>query len=64
MCHAQTNVSALQKPRHWIGFSSFCLEVIPRLWFSTILAGIAAALVGTMEEVEEHDIDGAWAEGS
>ena len=59
MCHAQTHISALQKPLHWIGLSSICLEVIPWLWFSTLLASIAAALVGTTVVVEEHDIDGA-----
>ena len=64
MCHVQTNISALQIPLDWIGFSSIRLEVIPRLWFSTVLASIAAALVGTTVVVEEHDIDGAWAEGS
>ena len=64
VCHAQTHVSALQEPLHWIGFSSFRLEVVLRLRLFAVLAGIAAALVGTTEEVEEHDIDGAWAECS
>ena len=63
--HAEANVACLEETLHGISLAAggTRLEVVPRLRLPAVLARVAAALVGAVGGIEEHDVYGAGTEG-